>query len=616
MNPEVLAATAGALFFCLGFLAFGGALLRIATLPTQPGSFWRLVPSAAALGFAAYSYIFYLVLALRIASPGTIAFCVLLGLALGHRFLRDLVADRRAILSLLARLRSRSAAPLAVLSAGYLGLHFLEAASPPRLGDTLQGYMTTSRWLYRHGFELCPWNASYWLMPLNSETVFAASFALSTDVGAKLIDFFLGCLLLAGVYELASRWAPARASFFVAASLAFAPGFYKLFGTGKIDILSAFTFFQGFSLLLWPSVPSLPLTAIASFLVGTSCAQKYISWVFLPSFFGAVFFLYRKEGGRRTFQALLVSASVVAVCLLPHFAKNVIATGNPVAPFAREIFPSRNVHLGHSFEHSAFMSNRELLLLPYTAFFDSGRDMWYGWLPPLLLLGLCGLALARRRPGPLKLALAIAVLQLLPWVLLSGRNWLVVRFLFVPLTLLLAVGAFGLNVLESRTSLRRATYAAMIVLAVYFGIYRSRYCAPSWRFVLGLEDRAAWQERMAPERGYAVLHRVAPSLGEGARLFMIRSPFMLYNVPEEKLKFVNTEAEYAEYLALPDASRCGFLRDQGFRYFFAPTAELPLWVRAAALPEVSKRGGNRVLEITRCPAGEAEREGFIDIDST
>jgi hypothetical protein len=253
------------------------------------------------------------------------------------------------------------------------------------------------------------------------------------------------------------------------------------------------------------------------------------------------------------------------------------------------------VFVQHLFDEKAALSLGESLAFPYFAFFDWTRHRWYGWLPPLLLLGV-PLAMTRRwRLDPrLSVLLVTAVSQVVLWVGYARGNWLVVRFLLVPLALLLAVSSAPLGELLQRKGVRPVLLAAFLLLGAYFGIYESYYCKLSWRFVFGLDDRAAWHDQISPNRGYRVLRQIAPRLGPECRLFVVRSPFVQYNVPEEVLHLVNTEEEHAACLALPDAEKLRYLQERGFCRLYA-AAEVPAW--ASGLPVEIRREANRVLRL-------------------
>ena len=237
-----------------------------------------------------------------------------------------------------------------------------------------QGYMFTARWLYRHGFAYSPYNPRYSLMPIHTELVYSLTFAFGTDLAAKVMDGFLGVLFLFGIYEFARRYASPLFSFLAAASMASMTAFVANWGNGKVDITSAFVLFSAFALLFSKSELGASRNLLwSSFLAGTACAQKYTNWIFVPSFFLALILILRARGQRRTLGRLAAAGVVIVLCLVPHFVRDVVLANNPVAPFAKGLFPTRNVYLGHASD-ALRAGISELPKLPYVLFLpDTNR---------------------------------------------------------------------------------------------------------------------------------------------------------------------------------------------------------------------------------------------------
>jgi hypothetical protein len=581
MNPEIAKALGVSLVLLVGFVGTGGLILSALERRTWSLTPLRLVPVAAALGFAVCSYVAWLLVAF--GPPGALVIIALAvaGMVAGRTFLVDAARECLASLPPLVR-QLRTPVPLAcaVLAAGFIALASMNWLTPVKEGDALRGYMFTARWLFTHGLTLSPYNTVYFLYPFNTEMVYSLSYAFGTDLIGKCLDGLLGMLFLAGVYELARRYASPLTSFFAAASLGIMTEFVISWGTGKVDILCAFTFFAGISLLFAQSTPSARAVAAAAFLVGTSCAQKYTVWALAPGFVAAVWLFTRREGInlKRTVALCAVASAVVALCLVPHFAKNVAWTGNPIAPFASRLIPTANAYL-NPFDYSDASPMRLIdhIALPYKLFLDAGAKRWPGPLPIMILLGApCYLALRRRVPGP-TLVLMVATVQLAVWIALRGGEWLAPRFLLIPIALFLVVSAAGLDAVSAgRRMVRGAVVATMLCAIAWSGVWQNRHFRVSWPFVAGLETRSAWQDRVVPARGYSALQALAPDLDESHRLFTDAS---LYNVPEDKIDFLNTERELAEFLATPPSQQLSFLRSRCFAYFYFFLSEraLPPW---------------------------------------
>ncbi len=285
MNPEVATALICGLALTAGFIGLGGRLLMLIGYVEQPADALRLTPVAAAIGFAATSYVAFGLVAFGPPHAVLIALWSAFGCILGHRFLGLSIRQVGAAAPDLFRKLARPVpAACMALGGGYLVLASMNWLTPVKEGDALLGYMFTARWYYTHGLTLSPYNTLYALFPSNTELVFALSYAFGTDLIGKVLDGFLGVLLLGAVYEFARRYASPVASFLAAVSLGMMTEFVISWGVGKVDVLSSFTFVAGVSLLLLKGARlSAGGIAMAAFLIGTACAQKYTVWVFAPS---------------------------------------------------------------------------------------------------------------------------------------------------------------------------------------------------------------------------------------------------------------------------------------------------------------------------------------------
>ena len=317
---------------------------------------------------------------------------------------------------------------------------------------------------------------------------------------------------------------------------------------------------------------------VAAFLVGTACAQKYTVWLFAVVFVGALpLLLPQPLRWRDSIRQMALVGTVIILCLVPHFAKTLSWTGNPVAPFGGSLFGSTGAYL-NPVDHSdaQTMSLADVPALPYLLFFsDSVR--WPGPFPLLLLIGLPALAFVRV-PLTRRVALFAALLVGI-WITARGDQWLVARFLLIPTALLLVVAAAGVSRLSERSAVfRTAATCVMFGLIVYSGIWQNRDWRRSWNYILGYEDRAAWNDRVAPGRAYGALQDVSKLLGPERRFLLDAS---LYYIPHEKLVYIRTEREAMEFWALPESKQLEYLQKHcfGFVHFVGAVSDNPAWTR-------------------------------------
>jgi len=297
---------------------------------------------------------------------------------------------------------------------------------------------------------------------------------------------------------------------------------------------------------------------IGVFLVGTACAQKYTIWIFaitIPITIGMILGGYSRK---TLFKTIVTAVVIIVACVVPHMAKNIIWTNNPVAPFAKDLFPSQNIYAVHQSD-SSNMSFVDVPKLPLILFFNSPTNaLKLGPFPLLILIGIPLFLLAAKKPTNSLIIFYTAIFQLSFWIIVRQSDWLVPRFVMTPIALLLVVSSIGIqNAVVKWPFTKQFSIVLICIMFWTLGIWPRRHWRASWPFVLGLENRAAWHERYAPVRGYPVLHRVAASLDSKHRLLIGGS---YYNIPVESLPYISTEKEWVIFSKLPNEERLRYLK--------------------------------------------------------
>ena len=426
MSPEAVCAIGVATLLVAAFIGLGGAVLDLARITAKPRDALRLVPIAAAVGFCIYSYVCWIVLIWAPISKTAVLILGAAGVASGNRYWKKLAQPLlTGVRSLIRQVWSPAGLVLFILCSGFAVLVMMRALAPTAEGDSLWGYLFTARWLYQKGIVFNPYNPHYSLMPFQTELVFSLSFPFGTDLIAKVMDALMGALFTAAIYEFARRFAGPMMSFLAAISMPILHDFLvDVWVSGKVDVLASFICFSSLALLfcLYESAPPIPTLALAAFLMGTACAQKYTVWLFVPGFLLGVYLIVRTNRG--AIRKLLFCGVIILLCLLTHLVKDLTWAGNPVAPFAASLFGTAGRYLSHS-PDSEFRTWWQWLLFPYTLFFDWSSPYWPGAFPHLVLPGLLLFFMKDRGPGPLRTLSIVCFAQFGLWMLIRQQDWLI-----------------------------------------------------------------------------------------------------------------------------------------------------------------------------------------------
>ena len=167
-------------------------------------------------------------------------------------------------------------------------------------------------------------------------------------------------------------------------------------------------------------------------------AIKYTAFLAVPYALG---FVLWRMGWRRAWRGMAVVALMAALLILPWMVKNVITVGNPVSPFANEIFRNPNVHVW--FEHDYAkqlrqygLEDRSVIPMQVTV----KGDRLTGLVGPLFLLAPIGLIALRRREG--RRVLFAGLLFGLTYAGNIGTRFLVPALPFFATAMALAVEPF------------------------------------------------------------------------------------------------------------------------------------------------------------------------------
>lgn len=231
--------------------------------------------------------------------------------------------------------------------------------------------------------------------PYGFEMVYTWALSWGSDSAAKAFHWGAG-LAAAGWCARIARQATAPPAI-TAAIFYFLPTITYLSTTTYIDLATAMYALGCISLLIARDEEQTTAgVVLAAFLLGSACATKYTAWPLLglPLALAGAMALWRRPG-------VLVAAAVAgAVPVLPWVIRNIVYTGNPVAPLMIRVFgPESAVETGLAGAFDSFAGTAHgpaaLLMAPF-------GYAWHliGQKYVLSLLGLLAVPLLLALPRP------------------------------------------------------------------------------------------------------------------------------------------------------------------------------------------------------------------------
>ncbi len=429
--------------------------------------------------------------------------------------------------------------------------------------------------------------------PQLAEVLSAALLLLAGDTATHFVAL-LANLLTAGVLAVWARSLfGASAAGLAAAVWLGSPLVVYLGGTGYVEPLLALAVTAAcWSISRWRATGARAWLALGALFAASAADVKYLGLYFVAALAlwvalspaGAP----RSEAPRRTRAGALALFLVLAsAALLPCYGRIVALTGNPVFPFAPDLFgrsawtplsdatsPAADPALGRrALERDA----GQLLTLPWDLVFRRQRVNQMPPSSPLVLFAVPLAALAGWRDRRLRPPLALASGYCLLFPLLPADA----RYL-LPAWALGALGiAAGLwllgDKLAGRLALRRQSLCALALLAfapgwLYAG-YRLTRLGP---VPMTPAAREAHLARLLP--AYPAVARLNTELGAGERAYLLYAEEMRYHVQGKVVGDWSGPDSYREIgpLLADPAALARRLRASGVRYLLIGKNRAPL----------------------------------------
>lgn len=539
-------------------LAVAGAtglfgLGAVNALPEEPAD--RLLVGLAT-GLGVVAMVGLGLAALGLLTPWALAGAGLILMGLGGRALVDALASAA---------RSRRAWPWAglLVCAGVLGAEVVVMMAPPIGGDQTKYQLVYPR-LYALAGGLVETRWSFWgHMQYLQNFLFAIGFALRGDVLARFLNGTFGVLATLALASLARHHLGRRAGPAVGVLFFTLPISWSLMTRAGSDFPVVLYTALGLSAVLeWGRRGAASDLRRAAVMAGLAGGCKVMAFV-APAIIGLgvlVVGLRRAVPAARLAVAAASFGCLTLVVMSPWYVRNAVDTGNPIYPFAYDLFGGRDwsadagAYLDEYYRgYQSTWAARRDALAPYAGAdvvrfpwdltmhpesFEKGARQSLD-IGPLVLAFLPGVALVRRcRPA----VLITAGMGLLYTAIIAVGAWAHPRYVLPGVTLL-----FVAAVPAAMAVVGRRAFGAVVALSVVLNLaVTARLLRPLWpdqlRVALGRlapaaflrrhEDRFVFWERantaVPPDGKVLVLEKIPHP-------YYIDRPFVLGSYLEQAL---------------------------------------------------------------------------------
>ena len=239
--------------------------------------------------------------------------------------------------------------------------------TPPYRSDEIQYHLPYALRFLELGAIEPDLYLRYPFFTLNINLLYSLALMIGDDISPHFMHFMMGLLVAFNLYSVALRIAGPIVAFSCTLLFLVLPSISLLYSTAFIDLgLACFIFSSIACISYTQKKHHSSLIICAAFLFGIALGSKYLALLYVPLMCAWTYFYSRNT--RSVFQFFWV-AWVVG---LPWYLYNIVHTGNPISPFAGEIFGfwpwNQEDMIGQikSFEGRGFgYSISSLLMLPY-----------------------------------------------------------------------------------------------------------------------------------------------------------------------------------------------------------------------------------------------------------
>jgi hypothetical protein len=392
----------------------------------------------------------------------------------------------------------------------YGALYLINALAPELEPDAIAYHLgLTSEYVRLGGF---PSRVGFYeMLPQGLEMLFVPAFAFGQHSAARLVHcaFLLASVPL--MLRIARRLELPEGAGLAAAVLYFCAPVIGITGTSAYTDAGEvfFTLATFYALLVWRDTRDVRYLAPAGITAGFCYAVKFPGGLVAML---ALAFVVAAERGMHARQLALLAGAALAVAA-PWILRDVVMTGNPVAPLFNSLFPNPYFHPSMERDLAAALGSWQGVppwRVPYELMVGG---TFAGTMGPVFFALPLGLLALRKRAG--RLCWMAAALLALPWFWNTGARFLMPALPFLALALALALP-------------RQALWACVALQAVacwpqVVGLYHREYTwrleRIPWRAALRIQPEQAYLSSLQP--AYRVARLVQDNTQPGERIFSL-----------------------------------------------------------------------------------------------
>ena len=392
----------------------------------------------------------------------------------------------------------------------YGALYLINALAPELEPDAIAYHLgLTSEYVRLGGF---PSRVGFYeMLPQGLEMLFVPAFAFGQHSAARLVHcaFLLASVPL--MLRIGRRLELPEGAGLAAAVLYFCAPVVGITGTSAYTDAGEvfFTLATFYALLVWRDTRDVRYLAPAGITAGFCYAVKFPGGLVAML---ALAFVVAAERGMHARQLALLAGAALAVAA-PWILRDVVMTGNPVAPLFNSLFPNPYFHPSMERDLAAALGSWQGVppwRVPYELMVGG---TFAGTMGPVFFALPLGLRALRKRAG--RLCWMAAALLALPWFWNTGARFLMPALPFLALALALALP-------------RQALWACVALQAVacwpqVVGLYHREYTwrleRIPWRAALRIQPEQAYLSSLQP--AYRVARLVQDNTQPGERIFSL-----------------------------------------------------------------------------------------------